>query len=566
MKIFKHIYLLGFITFELASCVPKVTLNKSQQITGQNENSNVESFKGIPFAQPPIGNLRFAPPVPYNGSYDLLDATKFSKTCVSINPVGLLSGVNTIAQNFPFLGIFQEIIPILTNILTNVDTDEDCLYLNVYRPSGTNVNDKLPVMIWFFGGAFLFGSGGTYDGSRYVQSSMDMKQPVIVVTFNHRLGPFGFLGGDAIQKAGLSNVGLKDQRLVMKWVADHIADFGGDPSKVTLFGESAGGMSIFAHMAAYNGNIDYKRKPLFQGAIMQSGSQLPMGSITDERPQKLYERFARAAGCEPSKGGDETIACLRSKTSDELSRAQNSFGITEAFGIMDMFLSWSPRADGEFLTDIPYKLATEGKFASVPFIIGDQEDEATLFAPLFLTTTSENGMRDLVKDLLHNSTDSDIDQILSLYPQDPTQGAPFRTGRANQITPQFKRIASLLTDVLYHNSRRRVLRVSDGVPRWNYFATTLHNILPVLGTTHATDIIWQWFLNIGPHEAYKKYFISFANHLDPNIGTNLQNWPQYTNEDKKSLEIGFTSLRESVDDFREKPIQYIIDNPKVFAL
>lgn len=556
---------LTLASLRLALAAPTFTVNGNQVVTGQNENSRVESFKGVPFAEPPVGSLRFSAPVPYNGSYHKLQASSFRSSCMSINPVGILDPVKNVLNLVPFTGLLTSVIKPLEGVFTMADVSEDCLYMNIYRPAGTKPGDNLPVMVWFFGGAFVFGTGNTYDGTRYVDASMTLKEPVIVVTFNHRLSAWGFLGGRAVKNEGNGNVGLLDQRVVLQWVADHIGDVGGDPDKVTLFGESAGGMCIWGQMMMYDGDHTYKDRPLFRAAIMQSGNLLPLGAIDNARSQQLADRFAKGAGCD-GLGDVETMACLRSKTTQEIDRAVNTFSVFENFGLLDMFVTWGPRADGKLISDIPSTLVEQGKFAQVPIIVGDQEDEATLFAPILPSVTDDDTHR-IIRTLLVSASEAEVQQLLVHYPQDPAQGAPFRTGNRNALTPQFKRVASLLTDVLYHNNRRRVLRAASGVARYNYLATTLHNILPGFGTLHANDIAWQWFVNLGPTKAYLNYFISFANHLDPNTNNGgLPKWPEYTTDGKDTLEIGFTNYGTLKDDFRTEQIQYLIDNPKVIAL
>lgn len=314
----------------------------------------------------------------------------------------------------------------------------------------------------------------------------------------------------------------------------------------------------------YDGDHTYNGKPLFRGAIMQSGSLLPMDTITDSRPERLYAHFADAAGCGGNGYGAESLGCLRGKSSHELSVAMNSWGLSDTFGVMDMFMTWSPRGDGVVLTDSPRRLLAEGKIAKVPYIVGNQYDEATLFSAVASWKTWTNGqLEDVARDLLWKSTDATRSMLLDkYYPPGPVEGAPFGTGILYWfgLGAQFKRIAALLTDLIYHFGRRQLLRSDDSIKRWNYMSTALQG-LPYLGTTHANDLIWQWFLNIGPYRAYQDYFVAFANHLDPNVGVSLANWPNYTNRGKETLAIGFSSLGTTTDNFRNEKIQYMIDNP-----
>lgn len=213
----------------------------------------VENFKGIPFAQPPVGNNRLRPPVPLDPYQSLgnVDATTLlPKQCPQF-----LLGEDIQIPNVP--GVAADVVetvvdsPLLKNNI--VGGQEDCLTVNVQRPAGTKEGDKLPVMLWIFGGGFELGSTAMYDGSNVVARSVELGKPVVFAAVNYRVGGFGFLGGKEILAEGSANLGLLDQRLGMQWVADNIVAFGGDPDKVTLWGESAGAISIFDQIIGNNG-------------------------------------------------------------------------------------------------------------------------------------------------------------------------------------------------------------------------------------------------------------------------------------------------------------------------
>lgn len=215
----------------------------------------VENFKGIPFAQPPVGNNRLRPPVPLDPSSSLgnVDATTLlPKQCPQF-----LLGEDIQIPNVP--GVAADVLetvvdsPLLKNNI--IGGQEDCLTVNVQRPAGTKAGDNLPVMLWIFGGGFELGSTAMYDGSNVVARSVELGKPVVFAAVNYRVGGFGFLGGKEVLAEGSANLGLLDQRLGMQWVADNIASFGGDPDKVTLWGESAGAISIFDQLIANNGKV-----------------------------------------------------------------------------------------------------------------------------------------------------------------------------------------------------------------------------------------------------------------------------------------------------------------------
>jgi carboxylesterase type B len=155
---------------------------------------------------------------------------------------------------------------------TGYNVSEDCLYLNVIRPSNSSKKHRggLPVAVWIYGGGFSQGSGvdTRYNLSFIVQESVNLGQPMLGITLNYRLSAWGFLQGDQVRGSGDTNIGLRDQRLALQWIQENIASFGGDPEQVTIWGQSAGAGSVGMHIMAYNGRDD----KLFRSAIMESGS------------------------------------------------------------------------------------------------------------------------------------------------------------------------------------------------------------------------------------------------------------------------------------------------------
>ena len=234
-------------------------------------------------------------------------------------------------------------IPIFQEI---THAGEDCLTLDVRRPAGTQAGAKLPVLVWIFGGGFEQGSTSNYDGGRFVASSVDLNMPVIFVTMNYRLGGFGFLPGKEILEDGSANLGLLDQRLALKWVADNIEAFGGDPSKVTIWGESAGSISVFDQMAMYDGDNTYNGSPLFHGAIMDSGSIVSANPVDGVKGQHVYDTVVKEAGC---RGAKDTLECLRGLDYEDFLDAATS--VPGILGYNSVAESIRPHPDGEVLTD-----------------------------------------------------------------------------------------------------------------------------------------------------------------------------------------------------------------------
>lgn len=213
------------------------------------ETFNQEAFYGIPFAIPPLGDLRLRYPVPYNQSWtDTRNATVRSDSCPGFDK--------------PFAQGFAD----------GLTMSENCLTLDIVRPANVKPGDNLPVFFWIYGGGYKAGGSADprYNTSFMVRNSMEMKKPIIAVVPNYRTGAFGLLASKEVAAAGVGNIALFDQRLAMEWVHENIRAFGGDPTKVTIAGESAGGSSAGYHLVAFGG----KNNGLFRSAILESSSLL----------------------------------------------------------------------------------------------------------------------------------------------------------------------------------------------------------------------------------------------------------------------------------------------------
>lgn len=289
-------------------------------------------YRAIPYAQPPVGELRFAAP----------------------EPVAAHQGVIELGEEF------GNICP-QTDINTQaIRGDEDCLYLNVYAPAE---GEGLPVMVWLHGGAFIFGDGGgEYDPTRLVA------EDVIVVTLNYRLGHLGFLAHPDLGD-GDGNFGLMDQQEALRWVKNNIEVFGGNPERVTIFGESAGGHSVMSHIASPSA----QEENLFQRAIIQSGSyaqeQVPLAAAQFGGTQ--VEAAARALDGAPEAcaEGQPAADCLRALSTEQVLAVQDGQAIPTSGG------SFLPRSIGAALRS--------GQIdTSLDILIGSNQDEGTLFVAL----------------------------------------------------------------------------------------------------------------------------------------------------------------------------------------
>ncbi|RMZ78185.1 hypothetical protein DV738_g3968, partial [Chaetothyriales sp. CBS 135597] len=536
-------------------------LSAREATSRRAKTGSVESFKGIPFAQPPVGNLRLRPPQRITEAFGTIDATGIPRACpqfyIGFDDSNLPQSAVAALLNSP---LFQ----------TASDAGEDCLTLNVQRPEGTTSGSALPVVVWIFGGGFQLGSTQIYDGTSLVARSAKLGHPVLFVAMNYRVGGFGFLAGKELGAESSTNLGLRDQRLALEWVQENIAAFGGDPEKVTIWGESAGSISAFDHTVINGGDNCYQGKPLFRGAIMDSGSVIPAEPVTGASAQQVYDTVVQEAGCSSA---SDTLDCLRKTDYTTFLNAANSVSGIVSYRSLD--LSYLPRPDpsDNFFSQSPERALLSGAFARVPIIVGDQEDEGTLFAIITANiTTTDDLISYLASYFPSNPNAKDtVAGLVEYYPDDfGISGSPFNTGILWNLYPQFKRLAAILGDITFTLSRRLyVTGVSTQVPAWSYLSSYLYG-LPVLGTLHASDIPYAfgWLGDNVPTVSIQTYYISFINSLDPNtISTSspLINWPQYSVSSPQLLHFKASSNGLIKDDFRQGAAEYLVKNMELFT-
>lgn len=202
-------------------------------------------------------------------------------------------------------------------------------------------------------------------------------KPFIAVTINYRLSTWGFLSSHEVAESGNTNLGLRDQRLALHWIRENIASFGGDPDKVTIWGESAGAMSVGYHLTAYGGRDDR----LFRGGIMESGGSISASALGDETSyQDEFDALVKEIGCEGS--GKGALQCLREVPFEELNGALNGTGGSPAYG-------FSPVIDGDFIRKRGSVSLNDHEFVQVPVIAGTNSDEGTSFGPTGINTTDQ---------------------------------------------------------------------------------------------------------------------------------------------------------------------------------
>lgn len=300
--------------------------------------TGVNGFLGIRYGQPPLGTLRWKPPQAPNPGQGSIVAGAFGHTCTQGRPTD----------------------------------NEDCLFLNVYTPSNATPRSHLPVFVWIHGGALVNGAGSDYDPSVMVADN-----DIIVVTINYRLGSLGFLAAsvlaatqpNAFQNVGdAGNYGFMDQQFALAWVQRNIAAFGGDPDAVTIGGESAGGLSVSSQLASTDTVRSLTGRPLFRGAIIESGAYMYHDVPSLATYQTLSNTFAQD-DC----GGTATLACLQGLPAAQLFAHEAVFG---GFGI-------APNFGTKILPLDLHTAFSTGRFNQVPVLQGTNANEGRLFEPAF---------------------------------------------------------------------------------------------------------------------------------------------------------------------------------------
>ena len=321
--------------------VTDIVSTGSGKIQGKKVTKNGKShleFLGIPYAEPPIGKLRFKPPVPVQPWSNIFEAFQDGFLC--------LQTPNPFVPNF-----------------TEDDMSEDCLTLNIFT-NDINMNKSKPVMIWIHGGAFYLGSKDRYR----MQPLID--EDVILVAMNYRLHALGFMSFGNSLVSG--NMGLKDQQLAIQWVRTNIGHFGGDPERLVLFGESAGAISVQAHvLSPFNKGINFS-------GIAQSGSILYLSIETPGIEKKFARNTAEALGC-PTSLDQEALDCLQTVDSKYLVANITDPDEIEFDPLTDLKFSYWPNiddyADDPFLPMDPLLALKNGSFNMVPYITGTVKNE-----------------------------------------------------------------------------------------------------------------------------------------------------------------------------------------------
>ncbi|KAJ3574887.1 hypothetical protein NP233_g1456 [Leucocoprinus birnbaumii] len=497
----------------------------------------------IPFAEPPLGNLRLRPPV-LKTTLDpgTFDASNFKAACLQPGvPASLVS--------------------------------EDCLTINVFRPSGVTPNSKLPVLFWVFGGGFEIGTGAIYNGSAIVAQSVARGTPLIYVNFNYRLGPLGYPQGVEAAKENALNLALKDELAALQWIQANIGAFGGDKTKVTIFGESAG--AIMTSILFLNSGLER----FARAAIFESGSQATPSIFGPEHRQVDWDNFvASISSCSTLSGTPHTFDCIQRANTTEILT-----GLLAAIAEAPELFAFDPTIDGPggVYPDYPSKLFARGHFSKLPFISGTNLDEGTVFIPT--TINSEAMIHEFIvanfsppivqPAALQKATD----KLLELYPDVPALGSPFNTGNDTfGLSSQFKRASAIQGDLVFTSQRRlwQQTAAKAGVATWGYLFTQPQPGNPdFFGISHGSEISYVYGAPTDQSASSLKlstmmidYWVSFATSLNPNDGKGAQrpHWEQFTPRNQRVIQLNGDNTMMINDTFRKEQMDFINSVPPVF--
>ncbi|POS68541.1 cholinesterase [Diaporthe helianthi] len=396
---------------------PTVSLDYSTYIGTPQSGTGVTEWLGIRYAAPPLGDLRFARPQDPPVVSTPQPANRHGKFCIG---TGKPSNAT--------------------------DTSEDCLFLDIYAPSNATATSRLPVFFFIQGGGFNENSNANYNGTGLVKASGNN---IIVVTFNYRVGPYGFLTNK--EELQLNN-GLYDQRKALEWVHEYISQFGGDPGHVVLGGDSAGAASITLQLAAFGGRDD----GLFHAAAAESVSFATV--LTVDESQYQYDSLALRLGCT----GDtkSTLACLRSKPVAELQDANYNMAYPGAEAAPRFM--YNPVIDGEFIHELTYSAFEEGNFVRVPIIVGDDTNGGTSFAPKTTATLAQSNV--WMRNQFPYITPAQFADINALYPNQNETACPSAGCYFRQLSDTYGEMRYMCPGIYI-----TAAYVNHGVPQsWHY--------------------------------------------------------------------------------------------------
>ncbi|KAF2027964.1 alpha/beta-hydrolase [Setomelanomma holmii] len=457
-------------------------------------NTPVDAWLNVPYSTQPVGNDRFKP-VTWPPTFDGVQAASaFGPACWQ-------------------------------NVYSSLLQSEACLTINVFRPSGVPMDQKLPSLVYLHGGSFVSGSHRSFDGAIFVEKSA---QPVMVITAQYRLGALGTLPSTFMEEERLLNLGLRDQKMMLEFLQKYVEYFGGDPKQVTLGGQSAGGHSVGIHL--FHNYGEDANNPLFHQAILSSGSPTARAFPGVDYP--LYERqvenFMGYLNC-PTSPSSAALDCLRAAEVNDLQFISSLLYIAHNYNIT---WPWQPVSPGPLLEKRGSTSGEDGTFFKIPILISSTTDEGKAFAPQDLRTDAE--FIAFWKTLTPGLSAQDFADLETLYPDLQTSA-----DATNFVSPQFDRLSAAYGDYSY------ICPVQDTAQRLSLAGVKVYkarfntpNWTPsYMGVPHASDLSYfngqdgTQYPEIA--EIYASYWASFVVSGDPNTysAPGSASWSAYQVED-----------------------------------
>ncbi|KAJ6566962.1 Alpha/Beta hydrolase protein [Mycena capillaripes] len=504
-----------YLALATAAPLSTVTLDYGT-FTGSTDTTNgLIYFRGIRYADPPVGSLRWKAPVsPPSKNLGKVDASSFAFACIGT-----------------------------TQTDSGPTTSEDCLFGNVYIPITATATSALPVLVFFHGGGFESGRTSKYPPENLVGGG---KENLLLATFEYRLGQFGFLAGTPVHDNGALNAGLLDQKAVLQWVQRYIGKFGGDPNRVTIWGQSAGAGSVMYHMIGDGGT----NTNLFHQAIADSPPLLYLPSYNDVFVENLFTQFAGLAGCGSKTTGAAIMSCLRAASTKKLATA----GSSTLAKLTSSLYPFGPIADGSYIQERPVDAFRNGNFVPIPVLFGSNTDEganwsaklenpnANTSSPKATELTVYNFLAGQYNTLTNQSFQTAIAQY---YPLSDYNGSFSLQGQQMYGEMRFICSAILVTGALQ----------DAGLDSYQY-----HWDNPTLGSTHSDELV-MFFNGTQPLDllddalavAMRAYWTSFVTSGTPAAPNSIV-WPA-TEDSNGSPRILLHPDGISVEDVDDSLIQ-----------
>ncbi|KAK0442401.1 alpha/beta-hydrolase [Armillaria borealis] len=477
----------------------------------------VTSFLGVRYAAPPTGSLRWGAPHPPASMSALQNATAYPNQCFQASITGSAGRATRNPyrrtrrhkQKTPFSD-YHTGDRLLVQRDTDGLSDEDCLFLDVHAPSNKRDEDPLlPVIVYMHGGGYDAGNTSLYPVQDFVKGS---DYGLVAVSIQYRLGVFGFLPGAAVKYGGALNAGLLDQNFALQWVQEHISSFGGDPSKVTIWGQSAGAGAMLQHLIAHGGDT---QPPLFRAVLMNSPFLPFQYNYDDPIAERVYSQVVSVVNCGHAQ---DSLECLRSADVSSLLEADTQIGFANFMGTY----TFVPVVDGTFITERPMVTLQRGRVNGEALLVTTNSDEGSLFITPDVLTANNFTLSRYITELFPRLSKKRVQQATEMYSNMGLTSVPEEAsavmGDSIFVCPALAAVSTF---------GRNGWKAELGIPPG----------------THALDLSYDFttfaipptFVNPEFLKAWQQSFLSIAMSLNPNDVTVITpNW--------NSWDHGFTEM------------------------